>query len=143
MTVAYAVHKLDGIVTPANAAYSAVELTYQLKDSGATALFTCLPLLQTAIEAASAAGIPKERIYILEMPEAFTGSKKQVPFKTVDDFIAKGRKLPAVEPLKWEKGQGARQTAFLCYSSGTSGLPVSFELTYHMYMTNLSARKEL
>jgi acyl-CoA synthetase (AMP-forming)/AMP-acid ligase II len=40
MTLAYAVHRLDGIVSPANAAYSASELEFQLKNSGAKALFT-------------------------------------------------------------------------------------------------------
>lgn len=45
--------------------------------------------------------------------------------KTVDQLIEDVERLPQLEELKWEKGQGARQTAFLCYSSGTSGLPVS------------------
>lgn len=40
MTLAYAVHRLDGLVSPANAAYSASELEFQLKNSGAKALFT-------------------------------------------------------------------------------------------------------
>jgi hypothetical protein len=40
MTLAYAVHRLNGIATPANAAYSASELEFQLKSSGATSLFT-------------------------------------------------------------------------------------------------------
>jgi long-subunit acyl-CoA synthetase (AMP-forming) len=40
MTLAYAVHRLNGIATPANAAYSASELEFQLKSSGATCLFT-------------------------------------------------------------------------------------------------------
>lgn len=43
----------------------------------------------------------------------------------MDDLIALGKGQRDLEPLRWEKGQGARQTAFLCYSSGTSGLPVS------------------
>lgn len=132
MTVAYAIHKLDGVITPANAAYSAVELQYQLKDAGATALFTCLPLLGLSLEACKAVEIPRERIYILDMPAAFSGDQK-VPFKTVDDLIAEGKNLPPVAPLKWKKGQGASQTAFLCYSSGTSGLPVhlSFCQIFH------------
>ena len=46
-------------------------------------------------------------------------------FKTVDQLIQEGNNLPQLEELRWEKGQGAKQTAFLCYSSGTSGLPVS------------------
>jgi acyl-CoA synthetase (AMP-forming)/AMP-acid ligase II len=123
MTVAYAIHKLDAILTPANAAYSALELQHQLKDSGATALFTCIPLLDTALEAVKGVGIPRERVFILDMPEVVTGGKR-VPFKSADDLIEEGKKLPAVESLRWKKGQGATQTAFLCYSSGTSGLPV-------------------
>ena len=84
----------------------------------------CVPLLETALEAAKASGIPNNRVYILEMPKEFSGSKL-LPFKTVGQLIAEGGKLPELEALKWEKGQGARQTAYLCYSSGTSGLPVS------------------
>lgn len=42
MTLSYAVHRLSGVVSPANAAYSAEELTFQLKNSGAKALFTVL-----------------------------------------------------------------------------------------------------
>jgi ribosome assembly protein SQT1 len=116
---------LGGIQTPANAAYNASELEYQLKNSGAKALFTCLPLLATAKEAAQKAGIPANRIYILELPKEFTGGQA-IPagMKTVDDFIKEGANLPRLEPLNWEPGHGAKRTAFLCYSSGTSGLPV-------------------
>lgn len=84
----------------------------------------CIPLLETSLQAAKAVGIPNDRVYILEMPKEFSGNKP-VPFKTVGQLIDAGVKLPELEPLKWEKGQGARQTAYLCYSSGTSGLPVS------------------
>ncbi len=124
--LSWATHRLGGLQTPANAAYSASELAYQLKDSKAKALFTCLPLLDTARKAAKDAGIPDDRLYILDIPEQFTGGKA-VPkgMKTLDDLILEGSKLEPLEPLKWEKGQGAKQAAFLCYSSGTSGLPVS------------------
>lgn len=142
MTLAYAVHRLSGICSPANAAYSAAELDFQLKSSGSKCLFTvrfeslglawehanqfpqCIPLLETALQAAKSSGIPNERVYIFEMPKAFSGDKK-LPFKTVSQLIEEGNKLPKIEELKWEKGQGAKQTAYLCYSSGTSGLPVS------------------
>jgi ribosome assembly protein SQT1 len=98
---------------------------YQLKNCGAKALFTCLPLLATAKEAAQQVGIPDNRIYILEMPKEFTGGKGPPSgMKTVDDFIREGAKQPRLEPLNWESGDGAKRTAFLCYSSGTSGLPV-------------------
>lgn len=40
MTLAYATHDLNGVATPANAAYAADELEFQLKSSGAKVLFT-------------------------------------------------------------------------------------------------------
>lgn len=119
MTVAYAVHRLNGIVTPANAAYSAPELTHQLKSSGAKALFIGVPQLQIGLEAARAADLPKDKIWIMGTP----GFEVADGFVNVEDLISEGRKLPKLEALQWTKGQGARQAAFLCYSSGTSGLP--------------------
>ena len=131
MTLSWALHRLSGISSPANAAYSLEELVHQLKSSGSKALFTCAPLLPTALEAAAKSGIPRNRIYLLDLPKAILGGKP-IPkeFKTVDDLIAEGSGLPALAPVKWETGQGARQTAFLCYSSGTSGLPVRNSLSY-------------
>ena len=102
---------------------------HQLKDSGSKVLFTCLPLLKLSIAAAEKSGIPRNRIYLLEVPQEITGGQPSPPeFKTVDQLIQEGAKLPLLEKLKWSKGQGARQTAFLCYSSGTSGLPVGISL---------------
>jgi acyl-CoA synthetase (AMP-forming)/AMP-acid ligase II len=126
MTLTWAIHRLNGISSPANAAYSADELRHQLTNSGATCLFTVAPLLPAALEAAAKAGIPKERIYICELPDEATGGAKAASeFKTLTQLVKEGSSLPELEPIRWSKGQGARQTAFLCYSSGTSGLPVS------------------
>jgi len=125
--LAWATHRLGGIQSPANAAYSTAELEYQLKNSGAKALFTCVPLLDTARQAAKNCGIPENRIYILEVPESFAGKKTPKGLKTVDDLIREGEKLDRLPKLDWEKGDGALRTAFLCYSSGTSGLPVRIE----------------
>ncbi|KAF4628656.1 hypothetical protein G7Y89_g9495 [Cudoniella acicularis] len=136
MTLAYAVHRLSGIASPANAAYSASELEFQLKNSSSTALFTCMPLLETALKAAKGADIPNERVFILEMPKQFSGDKS-VPFKTVGQLVTEGARLPKLESLKWEKGQGARQTAYLCYSSGTSGLPKGVMISHRNVIANV------
>lgn len=125
LVLCWAVHRLSGIVSAANAAYSAPELAHQLVDSRCKALFTCLPSLPSALEAAEKAGIPKSRVYIIDLPAEFTGSAKTpAGFKTLEQFITEGCSLPPVERAKWGPGQAAKQTAFLCYSSGTSGLPV-------------------
>ncbi|KAF2264132.1 phenylacetyl-CoA ligase-like protein [Lojkania enalia] len=137
LPLAWATHQLGGIQSPANAAYSAAELEYQLKNSGAKILFTCLPLLATAQEAAQKAGIPKNRIYLLEVPTQVTGGKALPSgMKTVDDFIREGEKLPRLEPLNWKSGDGAKKTAFLCYSSGTSGLPKGVMISHRNVIAN-------
>lgn len=136
MTAAYAVHYLNGIVSPANAAYNADELTYQMKSAGAQAIFTCIPLLENALAAAKACNIPEKHIYILEIPDSYTGGAK-TPYKTVSQMIEEGRGLAPIENLKWEKGQGGKQTAFLCYSSGTSGLPKGVMISHRNCIHNV------
>lgn len=133
MTLNWAIHRLNGISSPANAAYTAEELAYQLQNSNCTCLFTVLPLLETSLKAAEKVGIPKNRIYICPMPSVIAGDASVPPgMKTLPQLVKEGKSLPELEPIKWQKGQGARQTAFLCYSSGTSGLPVRLFSRYPM-----------
>ncbi|RYO79927.1 hypothetical protein DL766_007431 [Monosporascus sp. MC13-8B] len=130
----YAVHRLSGIATPANAMYSASELEHQLRSSGAKALITCVPLLETALKATRAAGIPDDSVFIMDVAGE---TAKRDPFKTLDDLIAEGRALPELEPLAWTKGQGGRQVAYLCYSSGTSGLPKAVMVSHLNVIANI------
>ncbi|KAK7425297.1 hypothetical protein QQZ08_008194 [Neonectria magnoliae] len=134
----HAVHRLSGIVTPASAAYSAPELEHQLRSSGANALFTCIPLLETGLAAAKAAGIPENRIFILSMPGF---DDKTVPYPTIDDLVNEGKALPELPPLNWAPGQGARQVAYLCYSSGTSGLPKAVMISHRNVISNIMMMK--
>ncbi|KAK2060950.1 AMP-binding enzyme [Colletotrichum caudatum] len=129
----HAIHRLSGIVTPASAAYSAQELEHQLRSSNAKALFTCIPLLETALKAAKAVKLPNDRIFLLPVP----GASQKTPYITVDDLVQEGKSLPELEPLKWVKGQGARQVAYLCYSSGTSGLPKAVMISHRNVIANV------
>ena len=58
-------HYAGGIVSPANPGYRVDELAFQLKDSGAKALVTQLPVLKVALEAAKRVGIPEDRIILM------------------------------------------------------------------------------
>lgn len=135
MTLNWAIHRLNGISSPANAAYSADELRYQLVNAEAKALFTVLPLLDVALTGAKKAGLDRSKVYLLPMP-GDDESKYPKDIKTFGQLLEAGKKLPEVEPLKWEKGQGARQTAFLCYSSGTSGLPKGVMISHRNVIAN-------
>ncbi|KAK7417254.1 hypothetical protein QQX98_004688 [Neonectria punicea] len=97
----YAVHRLNGIVTPASAAYGAPELIHQLRATSASVLFTCMALLETALEAATAAQIPRNRIFIFDMP----GDAPESPFTTVSALIEQGRELARQPPPQWVKGR--------------------------------------
>lgn len=91
---------------------------------------TCVPLLSISLEAAAKAGLPKNRIYLLDVPEQLLGGvKPPAGYKSVSELTEAGKSLPPVDELRWSAGEGARRTAFVCYSSGTSGLPVSSVLT--------------
>lgn len=124
LPLSWAVHQLGGLVTPANAVYSGPELKYQLQDAKPKALFTSTPLLSTALEAASLANFPKDKIYLIDLPPQMGHSKAPSGYKTLAQIEEAGKSLPKVEKLNWKAGEAARRTAFLCYSSGTSGLPV-------------------
>jgi acyl-CoA synthetase (AMP-forming)/AMP-acid ligase II len=144
LTLAWASHRLGGIQSPANAVYSAEELEYQLKNSGAKALFTCVPLLETARKAAKGCGISENRIYLLDLPDQLTGGKGGPSgMKTVDDLIREGKALDRLEPLNWASGDGAKKAAFLCYSSGTSGLPKGVMISHRNVIANTSTASAL
>ncbi|KFA77662.1 hypothetical protein S40288_02716 [Stachybotrys chartarum IBT 40288] len=140
LTTSWATHRLNGVSAPISPSYSAAELTRQLVAVKCKALFTCTPLAATAIDAAAAAGIPRERIYLIDIPEkACMGVSPPEDLRTLDQLIALGRKLAPLEGMQWDKDQGSKQTAYLCSSSGTSGLPKNVMISHRNVISNCIA----
>eukprot|EP01011_Urceolus_sp_BLP5_P005846 TRINITY_DN581_c0_g1_i1.p1 TRINITY_DN581_c0_g1~~TRINITY_DN581_c0_g1_i1.p1 ORF type:complete len:579 (+),score=60.08 TRINITY_DN581_c0_g1_i1:319-2055(+) len=138
LTLVWATHRLGGVLSPANAAYSAGELAHQLSDCGAKVLFTCRSLLPSALVAADKVGIAASRIYILPSPlDQQHLSQSASEFRTIGDLIYQGQKAPSLERLLLRGGEGARRVALLCYSSGTSGLPKGVMISHRNVIANV------
>lgn len=63
--IVWGTHFAGGIISPANPAYTVEELVFQLRNSGAKALATQLPLIENARKAARKVGLPENRIILL------------------------------------------------------------------------------
>ncbi|TLD05695.1 uncharacterized protein PgNI_08005 [Pyricularia grisea] len=138
LIASWATHRLNGVSCPLSAMYSTSELTHQLLEVRCKAIFTCVPLLEVALAAASASGIPRERVYLLEVPKCVMNSKVgPKDLVTTEQMIIEGHHLPPLEAICWVQGQGARQPAFLCASSGTSGPPKSVMTSHHNVIANM------
>ncbi|KAG5747300.1 hypothetical protein H9Q69_002494 [Fusarium xylarioides] len=106
--VTQAVHRLNGIVTPASAAHTVSDLTHQLRSSGVKALFTCASRLDIAVKAAKAVGIPQGHIFILATPD----DDSKLPFTTFDDLVREGADLQELEPLTWSRAKARGRSPF-------------------------------
>lgn len=97
-------------VTLANPSYLLAELTHHIRDSGAKVLVVGQGVLPVALEAATACGIPRTDIYVLE--DDYSGEQKSV-------WSLMGRE--ELEPRRLSSEEARGRTAFMCYSSGTTG----------------------
>ncbi|OCK84129.1 4-coumarate-CoA ligase-like protein [Lepidopterella palustris CBS 459.81] len=125
--ITWGCHWAGGILSPANPGYTAEELAFQLKDSGAKAVVTQLPLIEIVKKAATMVGIPENRIIIMGDERDPEGKVKH--FSSIRNISRTARymrtKLNAEEDL-----------AFLVYSSGTTGHPKGVMLTHRNIVSN-------
>ncbi|CAI2167058.1 7587_t:CDS:10, partial [Funneliformis geosporum] len=123
-TVAIGAIAAGGKVTPINPSYTVNELTYQLKDSDASVIIVNPLLLSIAIKAAN---IPKSKIFLFG-EEEINGIQ---PFWS---FISNQE----INPIEYTPEEAKSTTAYLCYSSGTTGKNKGVETTHTNIVSNLA-----
>ena len=125
--VTWGTHFAGGIVSPANPAYTAEELAFQLKDSGAKALVTQVPHLKIALEAVKKAGIPEDRICLM--------GEERDPHARFKHFTSV-RNISGTARYRRAKIDPDKDLAFLVYSSGTTGHPKGVMLSHRNIVAN-------
>ncbi|KAJ7596811.1 phenylacetyl-CoA ligase [Mycena floridula] len=128
----WAVHRLGGIITPVNPAFTTDELVYQLEATKASALLIHDDFLSTGFAAAERVGLSKDRIIVLQTSPAKTGHS------TVDDTVSIGNSQPEnYEERRLQPGEAKTKIAFLNFSSGTTGRPKAVCIPHYAVQANI------
>lgn len=126
--VVYGVFYAGGIVSPANPAYSADELSFQLTNSESKAIVTTIDFLPTALKAAKKSGIPEDRVILLGQ-----GRDPSHRCKHWTNI----RKTSGSTRYRRRRMDPDKDLAFLVYSSGTTGLPKGVMLSHRNVISDL------
>jgi len=121
-TVFHGILRSGATATTVNALYTAEEMGRQLTDSKAKFLFTVSPLLPVASAAAAIAGIPDDKIVVLDGFEGYTGLR---------DLLGEGQAAPEVS------FDPATHVAVIPYSSGTTGFAKGVQLSHTNLVANV------
>jgi len=121
-TVFHGILRSGATATTVNALYTAEEMGRQLQDSRAKFLFTVSVLLPVASAAAAAAGIPDDKIVVLDGFEGYTGLR---------DLLGEGKAAPEVS------FDPATHVAVIPYSSGTTGFAKGVQLSHTNLVANV------
>lgn len=128
MPCAWAIQKAGGIVSTANAMYGASELAYQLKDCGAKQIGCHSTTLKVCLEAAKLARLPTSSIFTFDQVRGYP---------SIDDLASAGKQVQTLPEIRLSHGEATTRVAFLCYSSGTTGLPKGAMISHRNVISNV------
>ncbi|KAL8709469.1 MAG: hypothetical protein Q9220_005852 [cf. Caloplaca sp. 1 TL-2023] len=115
----FGVLRAGGVMSGASPAYNIEEMTYALKTAHAKFLMTVPSSMDVAMAAARNAGIPKERILLLE--DSANGCTTMKQLLDIGRSYGDNNQLPA---FKIPRGKQNKDICgLLSFSSGTTGLP--------------------
>jgi len=114
-------------VTFVNPEYTIEEFTCQLEDSGANYIVASPSCVSVAIKAAAKAHIPHKNIFLF-------GDKEIKGIKPYSSLISERE----MNPIEYPPEEVKSTTAYLCYSSGTTGKNKGVETTHFNIVANIS-----
>ncbi|EXJ56543.1 hypothetical protein A1O7_06887 [Cladophialophora yegresii CBS 114405] len=120
----WAVIRAGGRVNGASPAYNVEEMTYALKVAKSKILITLPSSLEVAVAAAQNAGIPRDRVFLLE--------GQCEGHLSIQDLMERGAKYTPDPPYRIPRGKTNKEICgYLNFSSGTTGLPKAVMLSHH------------
>ncbi|KAK6853651.1 AMP dependent ligase/synthetase [Apiospora arundinis] len=144
LTCSWAIHRLQGTCLLLHGSSSAAENGKHLKVSGCKVVITSSSLLESATAALTAAGVSEARVYLTTTPAASgesngtgTDGAHREP-KTIAALLHVGKSLACLPPLETRA-----QVAYLCPTSGTSGIQKLARLTHTAIIANILQLIEL
>ncbi|TFK56577.1 amp dependent CoA ligase [Heliocybe sulcata] len=129
--VIWAVHRLGGIITAANPMYTPEELTHQVKLTQSHLLVTHSALLKPALATAGEAGIPPERVILLDVPS-------HPQHTALADLEKAGLKSKTrYTERRFKPGEAKTKLAFYSFSSGTTGKAKAVMIPHYSVIANV------
>ncbi|KAH9214227.1 4-coumarate-CoA ligase [Leptodontidium sp. 2 PMI_412] len=117
----------------ANPIYTVPEMAHQIKNTGARILLAYPALLETAIQAAKEAGLPKDRIFqFSDKPNPTVDGVKDWREMLGSEEEAERYSWPRLSP-----DESTTTVATINYSSGTTGLPKGVCVSHYNIISNI------
>ncbi|KAF9447298.1 acetyl-CoA synthetase-like protein [Macrolepiota fuliginosa MF-IS2] len=138
--VAWAIHRLGGIVTFSNPQFTVDELCHQLRTANVTFMVVHSTVFNISLEAARLCGLPDDRIVLLDRPGGahVTIPSNPLAHETVQGLVSKGLDQPCCFVERSLKpGEGKTKVALLSWSSGTTGTPKAVAISHYGMIANV------
>ncbi|EDR13168.1 uncharacterized protein LACBIDRAFT_308714 [Laccaria bicolor S238N-H82] len=133
----WATHMLGGVISGANPDFLANELLYQVKATGASMIIAHPESLQVALEVAETAGLPQDRVVLLNAESSMSTYSKSKR-DTIDDLVEYGLNVKtSFSEKRLDPGEAKTKLAFLSFSSGTTGQPKAVAIPHYALIANV------
>jgi len=129
LTYCWATHRLRGTCLLLHASTSPAENAKHMKHSHCNILIVSPALIESGRAVAAAVGEADVRLYLTEQVPTGAQANGHVngdgSLKTIDELLNLGKTLDPLPALNWSPEEAQSSIAYLCATSGTSGIQVT------------------